>query len=235
MAPKDDASSFADIARLLQAEPDLPATMDQILELAREHIECDYASITLLTANRRLETAASTHEVVRQGDALQYELAEGPCLQAVWSHETYLVDDLEHDSRWPTWGPQAAKLGLLSILAVQLFTMGETQGALNLYAGAVDGFDENDVALAHVFGAHASVALATARNEEHMRKAVDARHLIGQAQGILMERFQIDADRAFDVLRRHSSTRNMKLHVVAAELVEHRTLMAQAPPEQEPS
>lgn len=235
--PAGAAPSFAEIARLLQAEPDVDATVDQIVDLARRAVDCDFASITMLLPQKRVETAAATHQVIREADALQYQLAEGPCLQAIWSHDTFVVQDMEHDPRWPSWGPQAARLGLRSILAIRLFTQGETQGALNLYAGSTGRFDQDDVDVSHLFAAQASVALAAARNEEHLRKAVDARHLIGQAQGILMERFDISAERAFDVLRRYSNTRNAKLNMIAAEVVAQRDLLDDIPgtPERQPS
>ncbi|QWC83942.1 ANTAR domain-containing protein [Nocardioidaceae bacterium] len=78
--------------------------------------------------------------------------------------------------------------------------------------------------MAKIYGAHASVALAAAREGEQLRAAVDSRHLIGLAQGILMERFDISVDRAFEVLRRYSQTRNVKLRQIAAEVVERRGL-----------
>lgn len=219
------ASSFAEIARLLEAEPDVQATVGQIALLAQEAISCDFAGITLLHGRRKLETAAATSALVEKADALQYEFGEGPCLQAIWSHDTFIVDDMEQDPRWPNWGPQAAALGLRSLLAVRLFTHGETLGALNVYASSPRRFDDEDVAVAHIFAAHASVALAAARQEEHLRKAIDARHVIGQAQGILMERFDIDADRAFNVLRRYSQDRNVKLRTIAEEVIDHRALV----------
>lgn len=227
--PAGAAPSFAEIARLLQAEPGVEGTLDQIVELARGSLDCDFASVTMLHSRKRVETPAATHEVVREADALQYQLEEGPCLQSIWSHDTFLVEDLASDSRWPRWGPRAAKLGLRSILAVRLFTHRETQGALNLYASTPDRFDEDDVHVAHLFAAQAAVALSSARNEEHLRKAVDARHLIGQAQGILMERFDVSADRAFDVLRRYSNTRNVKLNMIAAEVVAQRAMLRVIP------
>jgi GAF domain-containing protein len=219
-----DASSFADIARMLEAEPDVDATVDQIAELVQQAVKCDFAGITLLHARKRVETAAATSPVVEKADALQYEFREGPCLQAIWSHDTFIVDDMKDDPRWPRWGPAAAEMGLRSILAVRLFSLGETHGALNLYASHERRFDEEDVAIAHIFATHASVALSAARKEEHLRKAVDARHLIGQAQGVLMERFDIDSDRAFDVLRRYSQNRNVKLRTIAQEVLDSRTL-----------
>lgn len=227
VVPTSDPSLFATIARLLEAEEDTQATLEQITALATRTVGCDHASITLLHGRREVETAAASHEVVRKADGLQYDLGEGPCLQAIWSHDTFVVEDMERDPRWPRWGPTAAELGLRSMLAVRLFTSGTTHGALNLYATEPRKFDADDVALAHVYATHASVALAAARHEDHLRRAIDARHLIGQAQGILMERFDIDADRAFAVLRRYSQDCNIKLRTIAEQVVSGRDLPAQ--------
>lgn len=230
-----DPSIFADIARLLQAQEDTRSTLDQIMALAPQAVACDYAGITLLHGRRDVETAAASDELVRKADALQYDLGEGPCLQAIWSHDTFVVEDVASDERWPHWGPMAAEMGLHSILAIRLFTAGTTHGALNLYGATPRLFDADDVAVAHVFATHASVALAAARQQDNLRRAIDARHLIGQAQGILMERFDIDADRAFAVLRRYSQDSNVKLRTIAEQVVSGRQLPAQVsqdPPQQ---
>ena len=225
--PDSDPSLFADIARLLEAEEDTQGTLDQVVALAPRTIGCDYASITLLHGRREVETAAASDELIRKADVLQYDLGEGPCLQAIWSHDTFVVEDMAEDPRWPQWGPIAAEMGLRSVLAVRLFTSGTTHGALNLYSTQPRRFGDDDVALAHVYATHASVALAAARQEENLRRAIDARHLIGQAQGILMERFNIDADRAFSVLRRYSQDSNTKLRTIAEGVISGRDLPAQ--------
>jgi len=68
-------------------------------------------------------------------------------------------------------------------------------------------------------GAHASLALAHFRGQAHLWKAVDARHSIGIAQGIVMHQYQLGAEQAFAVLRRLSQDSNVKLHLVAAEVI----------------
>ena len=117
-----------------------------------------------------------------------------------------------------------AELGLRSVLSIRLHTSGSTIGALNLYAGRPEAFDDDDDAVAHILARHASIALANARQESSLWQAIDARKLIGQAQGMLMERFDLDADQAFAVLRRYSQDNNIKLRVVAQRLVETRRL-----------
>ncbi len=220
------AAEFAQMAVDLRDQPDVDETLASIASYARESLGTDHAGIHVVE-NRQILTAAATDPVIEHADKLQTELGEGPCLQAVWEQNTFLVHDTATDERWPRFGPLAAELGLHSMLSVRLFTAEQTLGALNLYSTAVRDFGRDDVAMAHIFGQHASVAFATARREEGLRQAIDARHLIGQAQGILMERFDLTADQSFAVLRRYSQENNVKLRSVAAEIIETRRLPGQ--------
>ncbi|GAB3921040.1 hypothetical protein GCM10029976_007530 [Kribbella albertanoniae] len=98
---------------------------------------------------------------------------------------------------------------------------GRSQAVLNLYG---ETFSPDDLAVAHILARHASIAIASARHQETMLRAVDARKLVGQAMGILMERYDLDGDRAFEVLRRYSQDYNRKLRDVAQELIDTRKL-----------
>ncbi len=117
--------------------------------------------------------------------------------------------------------------GVVSVLDVPMYVSDRTVGVLCLYSSRTDGFDPDDEAVAQVLARHAAVALATARHEEALAKAVDARKLVGQAMGILMERYNLDSDQAFAVLRRYSQDTNTKLHLIARHLIETRTLPGQ--------
>jgi AmiR/NasT family two-component response regulator len=67
--------------------------------------------------------------------------------------------------------------------------------------------------------------LASLANQvEQLEVAVDHRTIIGQAQGVLMARLDIDADTAFDYLKRVSSHTNTKLIVIAEEISRTRAL-----------
>ena len=136
-----------------------------------------------------------------------------------------LVDALSgHDVEVRLMPDEAAALGLHSALSVRLWTASHTLGTMTLYAERPRAFDADSVAIAEILGRHASVALASARHEESLTQAIDARKLVGQAQGILMERFDLDDRQAFDVLRRYSQTTNTKLNEVARMLVDTRRL-----------
>lgn len=212
------------VADLTDADS-LNATVDQIVRFARDTIGADHAGITLLLARRAgFETVGHTDRLVLDVDDMQYQLGEGPCIDAAIKGQTVRAVDLDADPRWPRWGPSALNVGLRSIVSIQLHARGSRVGALNLYGERSGQFDDEDVQLARLFAYHAASALAVARNEEQLLQALDTRTAIGQAQGILMERFDLDAERAFNVMRRYSQDHNVKLYDVARTIVLKRVL-----------
>jgi GAF domain-containing protein len=218
------AEEFAEIARQLHEEPDLEQTLDRIVTLACEAVQCDSAGVFLLHGRKRVESAAVTDPPVEKADHLQLECGEGPCLEAMADHETVVIHDTATDPRWNAWSSQVADIGYRSVLSIRLFTNQYTIGSLNLYARRPGAFGADEAAVGSIFGGHASVALSSARNEDSLRQAIDARHVIGQAQGILMERFDLTADQSFSVLRRYSQDKNLKLRAVAEEMIASREL-----------
>jgi GAF domain-containing protein len=135
-----------------------------------------------------------------------------------------LVSDTALDDRWPDWATQVRALGVRSVLDMPLNTAAGTVGVMGLYSNKPDAFSTDDQAIAHILARHATVAIANARHDATLVQAIDARKLVGQAMGILMERFDLDADRAFEVLKRYSQDTNQKLRDVAKNLVETRQL-----------
>lgn len=213
---------FSEVALALHEQRTTEETVDRITEYAQQAAECEDAGIMLVHSRTRIETAAATSDRVTRSHELQRELGEGPCLDALESGGSFLSPDVQTDERWKRWGHAVAELGIHSAMSVLLETRDRRYGSLNLYADRANAFDANDLATATIFARHASVALANAHQEQGLLTAIDARKVIGQAQGILMERFDIPADRAFDVLRRYSQNHNEKLHAVAAWVVENR-------------
>lgn len=213
---------FSEVALALHEQPSTEKTVELITQYAQVAARSDDAGIMLVHSRTRIETSASSSERVDRSHELQRELDEGPCLDALESGGSYLVEDVATDERWPIWGPKVADLGIHSAMSVLLETRDRRYGSLNLYGNRPGAFDSNDLATAMIFARHASIALANAHHEQGLLTAIDARKIIGQAQGILMERFDIDSERAFEVLRRYSQTHNQKLHAVAEWLVQNR-------------
>ena len=133
--------------------------------------------------------------------------------------------DLTTDRRWPVWAPTVhAELGVRAMMSMVLHTERESLGALNMYGDRVDPWTSRSIAVAYALADQLAAALADAWEIEYRERAIDGRTIIGQAQGILMERLEIDADQAFAYLRRVSQTQHLKLVVVAEDLVSTRRL-----------
>jgi GAF domain-containing protein len=226
MTESPSGDRFAEIARSLGAQTSELGTLERALSVAVEVIDgCQHAGISLVVGGRRIETPAATSNVAQRGDELQYELGEGPCLDSIASHETVSSPDLLKETRWPTWAPQVAQeLGVRSMLCFQLFTTARSLGALNLYSDSVDAFHSEDQAIGLSLAAHIAVALAASREIDTRDVAMLNRTVIGQAEGILMERYDLTSDKAFSVLKRVSQDTQTKLVLVAAELVRTRRM-----------
>lgn len=211
-------------ARELSNQDDLQTTYDAAVELAAREIDAaDLAALTIVRSRRQREvfSPAATDPDASRADLLQYELDEGPCLEATWDHRVVHSPDLPGDSRWPSWGLEVATtLGLNSMLCFQLFTDHDTLGALNLYSrrGHAFGLDDRDLGAA--LAAHIAVATRAAQEKSSLQSALESRTTIGVAVGIVMERYQLSQARAFELLTRLSSTHEVKLRDIARAVVE---------------
>ena len=215
----DAAEAFGEIARQLFSQHLVPATLQRIVELAVEHLEaCEYAGITMIEAGR-IWSPASSGDVPRVVDAIQAEVGEGPCVDAIVEQEVFITGDLLAERRWPQFSRRThQETGVTSILSIRLYVEDDTMGALNLYATQPDVFNTTDVALAAVFATHAAVAMSTARREANLERKAASRDLIGRAKGIVMASRNVTDDEAFALLRDASQRLNLKLSAVAQQI-----------------
>ncbi|WP_205843960.1 GAF and ANTAR domain-containing protein [Nakamurella deserti] len=214
------ARQLSDMARSLQQAPGLDRTLDAIVHAAVVNIPgATYAGISRIDRRRRITTPAATDPTVRRIDEVQYRTGEGPCLDAIREQLTVRVDDLRVDPRWPAFAGAAADLGILSMLAVQLYVHADDLGALNLYSADAAAFDDRDEQIGLLLASHASIAMIGAEENQQLRAAMTHRDVIGRAEGILMERHKITAQQAFGLLVHASQDRNRKLHDIAEEFV----------------
>ena len=211
------AAVLAEAARAAIAHAAPVDALQAVIDMAVQTGPCQAASITALKPGKLVSTIAASDDRVRQADQLQYEFAEGPCLDAVWTDGVFIIPDLATDGRWARWAPEAIRLGIGSSISVHLFT--DTKlGSLNMYSLLPRTFSATDVENARVIAAQASVVMAYTRTQENLWRSIDARNLIGQAQGILMQRYGLTAEKAFAVLRRYSQFHNIKLTRIAEQL-----------------
>lgn len=225
-------SNLAQVAISLFAPGTVDGTLQKIVDLAELAVDgCEAAGI-LLSDSGTMTTAAASSALVVDLDQMQIDANEGPCLAAAIEGTTFYAHDLIDDSRWPTFAAAATAAGIRTVLAYPLSV--ERPSALNLYARLPAAFGATDRAQGLLFATLARLALDSARERaadanqaQNLREALRTRELIGQAQGILIERDRITADQAFEVLRRASQNMNIKLREVAETLVE----TGETPPE----
>lgn len=213
------------MARDLQTETTPEQTWARIVTAAVHTVPgCDHAGISLIHRHGRVDTTAASDDIVAMVDVIQYEVAQGPCLEAIREHESYLISDLMAESRWPAFSRRAAEeTSIRSMLSFRLFVGDDTLGALNLYSREVDAFDEEGRAIGAILAAHAAVGISTARDRqraEHLEQAVASNREIGMAIGVVMASGLQTREQAFDVLRRASQRLNVKLRDVASMVVD---------------
>ncbi len=216
---EDLATSLSDLARTLQHEEDVEKTLQAIVNAAVDTVPgAQYVGLSVVERRRQVHTRAGTDDLVYQVDQVQYDTGEGPCLDAMYEHRTVHLPDMTGERRWPRFTRRAAELGVASMLSFQLYVHEDNLGALNLYSAQKDAFDDESEHVGQLFAAHAAVAMSGAQQVEHLTKAMAARDVIGQAKGILMERYKLTADQAFAVLAQASQHTNIKLLDVARSL-----------------
>jgi GAF domain-containing protein len=219
------AEVFAGIARQLQAESTPDATLKRITSVAVRIVEgCDHAGISIVHRGGRIETPVASDGVPTAVDAVQHETGQGPCLESIQEHESYLIDDVTTESRWPDFSRRAtAETGVRSMLSMRLFVQEDTIGALNLHSHSTHAFDGHARAVAAVLAAHAAVAIIHSREREqaeNLQQALATNREIGIAVGIVMARDRTTREQAFDQLRHASQQLNIKLREVATRVAD---------------
>lgn len=211
------ATALAAMARDLLAQDSLQGTLDRIVTHAIELVDGAELAGILVVRNAHVQTLTTSAEAVETSDRLQSELGEGPCFDAARrERNVYRIADLaETQQRWPRYVPRARELGIASMMGFLLYTDQDNLGALDLYSSQPGAFTERSEQIGWLLASHAAVALSSARHDSQLREAIATRGSIGEALGILMERFKLSEPQAFAMLKKASQDRNVKLVDIA--------------------
>jgi transcriptional regulator with GAF, ATPase, and Fis domain len=221
MADIELAKMFAEMEEQIERQPSVSEALEETVRLAVEAIPgAEMAGVSWCTRKKQMETPFATDAIIDRIDALQYELDEGPALSATEDGTSVLINDLRFETRWERFTVAARDLGISSVLSCQLSSPRSLLGALNLYSRKPDAFDDEAVELAQIYASHASIVLAGRSLETNLKAAVDSRGVIGQAMGILIERYKVNPGQAFDLLVKGSQNKHLKLRDLAAFVVE---------------
>lgn len=212
--------AMSDLSRGVVDSRDVEATLAGVTSTCLDLVPgaADVA-ILIVEGPERFNSMAPTSERARTLDGLQQRHQQGPCWDAATRDFAVRADDLRTETRWPDFAPAAVSLGTLSMLSFRLFTHDDRRAALNLFADSPDAFGEESETIGGMLATHAAIALIANDRELQFRSALASRDVIGQAKGMIMERFDVDAVRAFDLLTRLSSESNTRLADVAAQIV----------------
>ncbi|OBG24602.1 ANTAR domain-containing protein [Mycobacterium sp. 852002-51057_SCH5723018] len=179
----------------------------------------DYADV-LLIEDGEFRSLKPTAPIMIELDTTQCELEEGPCVEAAAVDAVIRSPDVGNDPRWPRFGAAAAEAGVGGVVSYQLYTYSKGSGALNLFSRSTGTFDPEVETIGAMLATHAAALIISANREHQFTSALTSRDVIGQAKGIIMERFHVDAVRAFELLTRLSQDRNTPVRQIAQELVD---------------
>jgi ANTAR domain/GAF domain len=216
-------SQLAELVSTLERdETETRAGLRELIDSGVRHVAgSQYAGITLAERSSAVTNVVATHRYPMVLDAIQNKYGEGPCLAAAWRHDIMHIDDLNVDARWPHYREHALEqTPIRSVLSFELFIHGSGMAALNFYANTPHAFNDEAMELGGVFATHVALAWSMMRRQDQFRSALASRDIIGQAKGMVMERFNLDAVEAFELLTRLSQQSNTRLTDIAARLID---------------
>jgi GAF domain-containing protein len=219
-------SAFEELGRLSFAEHSLDSLLQRVTDAAARVLPGrPIASVTVVRQGH-CSTVAASDRLATDLDAVQYHQGGGPCVEAAATGRPVELADVHTDGRWPRFAAAAAAHGVLSVRSHPLPVREQVHGGLNLYAVAPGAGDERTERLIARLADYAVVPVSNmylyrsaVERAEHLEVALDSRGVIDQAKGILMERFRLTADQAFQALARRSMERNVRVREVADRLV----------------
>lgn len=186
-----------------------------VVSYARARLPVDGVVLTL--GRGRLAAAGP---LVPALDALLGEAGPGPGAASLACGVALTIDDTRAETAWPDWSAAASRHGIRWVHLVGGLPLGGDGVRLDLMSHQPRACSGEDLARADELVNGISVALRMAHRVVHLEDAMHTRDLIGQGQGVVMERYGLDAEQAMSFLRRVSQQSQVKLHDLARDLVD---------------
>jgi GAF domain-containing protein len=224
--PADLAESIGTLADL---DPDRGLTrgLDRVVAAATTLFGADTAGLMLLANDGTLAAASAFDQQGELAEVAQEQLGQGPCMEAFTRGVPVAIPDLRADPRFDQIAFVLRSAGIRGALSVPVEVLGGPIGTLDLFTAIPRAWDDSEVAAAHAYAgvvasllgsavaAHASSRLAT-----QLQTALDSRVVIEQAKGVLMASEKVDAQTAFERLRRQARNTSRPLPEVAREIID---------------
>ena len=223
---KQSNPSADELQDLLLSTESVEDFLQQLIGVAVSTIGADVSAGVTVDRDGHPATVASSDRYAAQFDEVQYRSDQGPCLTAMRAGKIVLIDDMTADERFNSYRLRALALGVRSSMSLPLAGGDNAVGALNLYSRRAHTFGHAEQTEAQRFANEASRALTLAVRLFHhveitdqLRAALTSRTVIDQAIGIIMGQNRCSSEDAFAVLRNTSQNRNVRLRIVAADIV----------------
>ena len=229
MLPREDrlAQVFVELADTLVADFDVVEFLTTLAHRTAELLHAADAGVVLADERGVLRSVASSTEAAQLLDLFEIQSDEGPCLDCYRSGVAVVNASLERPDRWPTFSPEARRLGYLGVHAIPMRLRGEVIGAVNIFTTSDVTLVPAEVELAQGLADVATISLLQERGirearllNEQLQAALHSRVVIEQAKGMLAERRGIELAEAFELLRGHARSANRKLGEVAAGILD---------------
>lgn len=224
--PRDDdldqalQSAMNDLTTAFSKPINVEQTLTRVTAAAVHLVDnVDYADVMLLNGDE-FRSVAPTAPLVTDLDRVQMDYQRGPCLEAAAVNSVVRSPDLRQEKRWPEFAASAIRFGVHSVVSFQLYTHHRGSGALNVFGKQPEAFDPHAETTLAMLATHAAITLIAANTQTQFESALASRDVIGQAKGIVMERYKLDAGRAFATLVKLSQDTNTPLRRVAQQLID---------------
>lgn len=218
----EQAKFLVEVASQLHSQTSIESTVELIAQLGGQALGCMDTGVLKVGPQHKVQTLAATSDLVKTDVHAHLSTGESPSIDVINKSQPAISFDTAKDRTYPRWGRFVAEYGLRSVLSVPLATADHVYGSLNFYGVTINAFCQSDLNQVSLFARQAALAWDAVHKRTNLQLAVATHEIVGQAQGVLMERFEIDADRAFDYLRRQSEHRNIKLRKVAEWVLANR-------------
>lgn len=221
----EPAAAFAALAQLVYQGASFDEVYEAVCRTAVAVVPgCDHACVTTIRAGGRANCEGPTDEVARRFDAIEREVREGPCVDAIRTERFELDPDITQHAAWPRLAERVlAELPVRGMLGYRILTGERKVAALNLLSDTPGALTEESARFGAIVAAFASVVLTAAAERQtaaSLRTALDNSREIGKAIGILMATYEVGDEEAFEMLRSASNRLNVRLATLAQQVLD---------------
>ncbi len=219
---------LAEVSRLVD-DDDVPTTLERfVIRLRRTVPGCEHVTISVREQTADGPVLRTVAGLVETGGvrAIDAGLAANPISEALDHGEPRRLEDTASDERWLGFSAELTEAGFRSAVVLPVPTTRDTPAVLTLFSREPHRFDDTVYDMVLLLVLHAGVVFDNAQLFhdsrsliDQLRTALSTRERIGRAQGVVMQRLGLDADTAFDRLKRASQNRNTKLREVATTVL----------------